>query len=104
MKLKLAAALIAAMTIPAHAQFYDGNALHNECQSAQPLDRIAGMSYVAAVFDSMYIMDPDAMLNVPNITLGQAFDTVCQQLDQNPQIRHAPAAHLTTVYLSVYMY
>ncbi|WP_176762507.1 Rap1a/Tai family immunity protein [Pelagibacterium luteolum] len=95
----LAAALFSTAT---HAQFVDGNFLHDLCSRAPQ----SAQSYAIGVADETFMMQQSvgddglplipAYICIPaGVSSLQVKDSVCAYLADNPESRHWPAAILT---------
>lgn len=87
-RLLILAALLAGA---AHAEFWDGNVLHQRLNSSGSVERSIGLGYVMGVFDAMH----GVMHCAPaNVTAGQINDMVKNFLDNTPAVRHFSADSL----------
>ena len=79
--------LTLAMSVTAHAEFWDGNKLLSRLQSTG-FDYGTGLGYVMGVSDSL-----QGATSCPpaNVTLGQIADMVKQHLESVPSTRHLSA-------------
>jgi len=94
LKLHLAAiAGIAALSTPAHAEWMDGNQLHDTCSTTAPLDRATCLSYVIGVLDGLrYLSQPP--VTPKGATAGQLRDVVAKYLTDHPEKRDQQARTL----------
>lgn len=91
MKLSLAlAAGIATLPTAAHAEWMDGNELHETCSTAAPLDRAMCLSYIIGVLDGLRYL-PQPLVTPKGATAGQVRDVVAKYLTDHPETRDLQA-------------
>jgi len=89
LKLALAAGLGWAAT-PAHAEWMNGNQLHDMCSASSPVDQALCLTYVMGVLDGTRYLD--APPGTPKgATGGQVRDVVARYLVNHPESRTLPA-------------
>lgn len=85
-----AAMLALTYSVPAAAQFYTGNKLHELCEKRNGIS----LGYTVAVSDwLMTEMRKDACIP-SKVTTGQLHDIICGYLTNHPEARHDPAHFL----------
>lgn len=88
---KIIAATAAFIAIGAHAHFIDGNQLMGNTESQTPAERTFAIGFVTGVVDAMQ----NEIVCVPDrVTVKQVVDISKAHLQQNPSIRHKPAAYI----------
>ena len=84
---------------PSHAEFLDGNKLHEQCKSDIPFCQ----AYIMGVVDTQDAREntsdasgnlPTKFLCLPNVKASQLVDVVKQSLESRPHERHWPATLL----------
>lgn len=94
---KIIAAAAAFITIGAHAHFIDGNQLMGNMESQTPAERTFAIGFVTGVVDAMQ----NEIVCVPDrVTIKQVVDISKSYLQQNPSIRHKPAAFIVVKSVS----
>jgi hypothetical protein len=83
--------LAALLVVPAYAGFQDGNSLVNSCG-----DNVYGclMPYAAGLTDMHQALGGTDFCLPVEVTQGQVADVFKKYLDDNPAVRHHPAAVL----------
>ncbi|OYX64370.1 MAG: hypothetical protein B7Y89_01780 [Novosphingobium sp. 32-60-15] len=89
LRLTLVASL-AALSTPAHAEWMDGNQLHDTCATPAPLDRAMCLSYVIGVLDGLRYL-PQPPVTPKGATAGQVRDVVAKYLIDHPEMRDQQA-------------
>lgn len=74
----------------AHAQFYTGNKLHQECQKRT----VFSLGYNTAVADWAITELRKGVCMPDQVTVGQVTDIICGYLTKHPENRHDPAHFL----------
>lgn len=91
MKLSIAlVAGIAALPTTAHAEWMDGNELHETCTTPAPLDRAMCLSYIIGVLDGLRYL-PLPLVTPKGATAGQVRDVVAKYLTDHPETRDQQA-------------
>ena len=93
---KLLVALLASVSMMAHAVFFSGNDLLSEIQSDSSVKRMVALGFVMGVHDAM---EGEYICSGSNVTAGQLRDVVQQGLQNNPKDRNLSASLLVMVYL-----
>lgn len=75
---------LCALSLTAHAEFYDGNALYEGMRGSR-MDKNAALGYVMGVADTVRGI---SFCPPPNVTAGQLGDTVQLYLAAVPDKRH----------------
>ena len=75
------------LTLPAHAEFKDGNRLYSE-MTGSTNQQMNAIGYIAGVTDALSGV---AVCAPASVTAGQLFDMVKQYLEDQPQVRHFTA-------------
>ena len=81
----------------AHAEFKDGNKLYDQMTNGNNSDWFNAIGYITGVADT-----GRGTLNCPpaNVTAGQVFDMVKQQMESIPGARHLSADSIVNYVLS----
>lgn len=90
-----------AISVPAQAQFYDGNGLHEACQSSSQVITGWAAGYVDAISAVNNSIDPNGQpydypaFCIPRgVKLSQVRDVICNALDDEPATRDWAAGFL----------
>jgi hypothetical protein len=94
-KLLIVCALVAAPL--AHADFMDGNKLHDQLKDRSDLMYISAQGYIAGIYDATNLGGHCAP---PQVTLGQLVDVVKAHLESHPETRHFTGYGLVLVSLN----
>ena len=94
---KLILASLLAMSSVANASYYSGNQLFNKMTSADTVDKMFALGYIAGVHDAM---EGVAVCAPQGVTLGQLSDVVLKKLRSIPEHRHNSADSLVFMALS----
>lgn len=86
-------------TLPAEANFDDGNALYRSCTSQEPFHKWYCLGFVAGVWDGLEAADY-VCFGEGRVTKGQTVDVVVKYLRENPAKRAQPAGVLIKSALS----
>lgn len=91
MKKALIVACVAFIAMGAQAHFIDGNQLFANIESQTPAERTFAIGFVTGVVDAAQ----NEIVCVPDrVTIRQIVDISKTHLQQNPSIRHKPAAYI----------
>lgn len=94
---RLIAAYAAFLTMGAQAHFIDGNQLLANIESQTPAERTFAIGFVTGVVDAAQ----NEIVCVPDrVTIKQVVDISKTLLQQNPSIRHKPAAYIVLKAIS----
>lgn len=94
---KIITATAAFITISAQAHFIDGNQLLSNMESQIPAERTFAIGFVTGVVDAAQ----NEIVCVPDrVTIKQVVDISKTLLQQNPSIRHKPAAYIVLKAIS----
>jgi hypothetical protein len=86
------------LTIPAvaHANFINGNKLHEYLQSNDTTYQVYALGYITGVHDAN---DKVFFCSPPSVSTGQSKDVVKLYLERNPAIRDMGAKHVVSMAL-----
>lgn len=94
---KTIAAAAAFIAMSAQAHFIDGNQLLTNIESQTPAERTFAIGFVTGVVDAAQ----NEIVCVPDrVTIKQVVDISKTLLQQNPSIRHKPAAYIVLKAIS----
>ena len=96
--MKLRPTILLTLSLSAHAEFVDGNGLHNLLNGTDA-DKASGRAYIAGVFDSFHRIGHCAP---ESVALGQVEDMTRITLRSDPANRHESASVLVLVMLDRY--
>lgn len=97
MKTALVVALVVLSSLPARAQFFNGNHLQSWCAQPSGSNLKEGVSaYMSGVMDgTVYSKNIEHRICMPEgVSIQQAQDVFCKYLSDHPESRHRTAAHL----------
>lgn len=95
MKSAIATAALVALCATAHAEFWDGNKLHNHLNGSTG-EQLLGLGYVMGVADALQHI---TFCPPSNVTAGQVRDMVANYLSNVPADRHLTADGLISKVL-----